>query len=99
MAGKLLVQTYGNIWKTQRKVLPYAIPIILSDIYSADPNGHGHRSEVALTELLLRRQEKNPMKWTKERFVANLHLLRIHLLIFKLFVIKQLSCRMMKVFH
>jgi len=99
LARKLLLRTYGNIWEIQRKVLPRSTFIIPSHLYSPDPYRHGHKSEVALTENRLRREEKSAMKWTKERLVANLHLLRIHLLIFKLFVIKELPCRMIKVFR
>jgi hypothetical protein len=39
------------------------------------------------------------MKVTKETVVANLYLMKIHLLILKLFIIKEVSFWMSKIFH
>jgi hypothetical protein len=39
------------------------------------------------------------MKVTKETVVANLYLMKIHLLILKLFIIKEVSSWMMKILH
>ena len=39
------------------------------------------------------------MKLTKETVLANLYLMKIHLLIFKLFIVKEFSSRMMKILH
>ena len=39
------------------------------------------------------------MKQTKEKLIANLHLMKIHFLILKLFVIRQVPLRMMKIFR
>jgi hypothetical protein len=38
-------------------------------------------------------------KVTKETVVANLYLMKIHLLILKLFIIKEFSSLMIKIFH
>lgn len=39
------------------------------------------------------------MKWTKEEVLANLYLMKIHFLILKLFIIKELSSLLMKIFR
>jgi|CryGeyStandDraft_7_1057128.scaffolds.fasta_scaffold05587_10 hypothetical protein len=39
------------------------------------------------------------VKVTKETVVANLYLMKIHLLILKLFVVKEFSSLMMKILH
>jgi len=39
------------------------------------------------------------MKVTKETVLANLYLIKIHLLIFKLFIVKEISSWMMKILH
>jgi len=39
------------------------------------------------------------MKVTKETVVANLYLMKIHLLILKLFIVKEFSSLMMKILH
>jgi len=42
---------------------------------------------------------KDILKWGKEGLLANLYLMKIHFLILKLFLIKEFSFWMMKVFH
>ena len=42
---------------------------------------------------------KDILEWTKEGLLANLYLMKIHFLILKLFIIKEFSFWMMKVFH
>lgn len=39
------------------------------------------------------------MGWIKKDAIANLYLLKIHFLLLKLFIIKQFSSLMMKIFH
>jgi hypothetical protein len=39
------------------------------------------------------------IKWTIETALANLYLIKIHLLILKLFVIKEISSWVMKILH
>jgi len=39
------------------------------------------------------------MKLTKETLLANLYLMKIHLLILKLFIVKEFSSWMMKILH
>jgi hypothetical protein len=37
--------------------------------------------------------------FTKEMVLANLYLMKIHFLIFKLFIVKEFSSLMVKIFH
>jgi hypothetical protein len=39
------------------------------------------------------------LKWTKKEVLANLYLMKIHILIFKLFIIRELSSWRIKIFH
>jgi hypothetical protein len=50
-------------------------------------------------QLIIPTKGKNVIKLTKEAALANLYLMKIHLLIIKLFIIKEISSWMMKILH
>jgi hypothetical protein len=50
-------------------------------------------------QLIIPTKGKNLIKLTKEAALANLYLMKIHLLIIKLFIIKEISSWMMKILH
>ncbi len=51
-------------------------------------------------EIALKFNKDEPMmKVTKETVLANLYFMKIHLLILKLFIIKEVSSLMMKILH
>jgi len=49
--------------------------------------------------LIVCKQGQNVINLTKEATLAKLYVMRIHLLIIKLFIIKEISSWMMKVLH
>lgn len=53
----------------------------------------------SISKISFRCRNKTMMNFTKETVVANLYLMKIHILIIKLFIVKEFSSLMMKILH
>jgi hypothetical protein len=78
-----------NLLSLAKKLLTFYHDSVLK-IYEPNP---------LISKIIIYGMDNNMMKWKKEGVLANLYLMKIHLLIIKRFIAKGISSWIMKFFH